>query len=94
MARNRAAGARVSTGAELHLFDGETSQLVLLLVLRGRVPQVVEAESVEGVRIGVEFRIEVDGVGGGEGRIALGDFGPVGEFDGFAGHPVECDCVT
>ena len=80
MARHRAAGARVSTGTELHLLDSETGQLVLLLNLRGRVPQVVEAESVEGVRIGVVFRIEVDGVGGGDGRIALGVFGAVGGF--------------
>ena len=91
MARNLPSRARVLAHSKLHLFLGDTGQLELLCVPARSMSQLVEAQAVESVRIGIDVRVKVDGVRSRKCRISLGNFCTVRKTDGFPRCPLEGD---
>lgn len=88
---------------KLHLLLGNAGQLELLLVLWGLMTKLVEAQTIESLGIGIEFRVEIDGICRIEDSGILGNFGPVGEGDWLARLALEgdflrletaCSCVS
>ena len=74
---------------------GQTGGNVLLLAAAGgwvRPADLVEAETVEGVGVGVEGLVEADGVGGDADLGVCGDEKAVGEADVFSDEAFVCDC--
>lgn len=63
MTGNRSSRARVPARSKLHLFPGEACQLEFLLILRGSVSELVEAQTVKGLGIWIDCGVEVDCIG-------------------------------
>ena len=72
---------------------GQTGSDVLLLAAGARVllAELVEAEAVEGVRVGVEGVVEANGVGGDADLGVCGDEEAVGEAEVFANKAFICN---
>lgn len=73
--------ASMPANAELHLRLGYRCKLVLLLVLHRGLPKVVEAQTVEDIRIWVVIWIEVNRVRGGKCKGARRYIRPVRKSD-------------
>lgn len=83
----------MSAGTEKHLRLACARKLIFVFVFGRGFTQVVEAESVEGVGIGVDGVVGGDGVGGGKCESSRGEKGAVGQGDGTEDFALECDCL-
>ena len=63
MASNPSSWARMSSHPELHLFLRDTRELERLLIVRRSMSELVEAQTIKGVQVGIEVSVEIDGVG-------------------------------
>ena len=92
MTRKPSSRTCMSAGTKKHLRIADARKLMFVSVFGRGFAQVVEAETVEGVGIGVDGAVGGDGVGGGKCESSRGEKGAVGQGDGTEDFALECDC--
>ena len=82
----------MSAGTKKHLRVAYARKLIFISVFGRGFTQVVEAETVEGVSIGVDGAVGGDSVGRGKCVSSRGEKSAVRQGDGTEDFALECDC--